>query len=255
MKKISGNLPGEGRKSVSLKAKSTLPFLTLFISVITACSTGNLASTAKVDLNKSNLTGSQQPVTIDVGKGKLGASSPVKLNITNGFKTKANINGFDGKFTSVSRFNIVLVSTAGTGSNDLTSSTLPSGTSADIFSITKALLITHGNTVTDNSPSDSFAEIMLKNVTAGTYFVAVAAYDSIDVNQTKATGTTCLISSEKYAVSTGGGDGSGSVTITGNSVSNTATITIPLTLNDSYGATVDSTVNVSESALPSITVQ
>jgi hypothetical protein len=224
MKKIFNNYDWD---KVTFKAKFLVPVLILLFCigrVFTACSP--LAIT----------TGPGQVPVFDMGNGKPGASLAVKLNLNEGFKTSAFVNGNPaGTFALINSFKIAMIANnSGTGLNPL------AGTS--ILSITKAALT--------GSVGSNSAELILKNVpsvTGGTY-VAVAAFDSNGTNITVATGTTVTITGATgpFAVSNAGGQAAfpGRVRITAALVAtDTAPVTIPLTLRNIAGATIDVTVN------------
>lgn len=223
--------------------KNSLKLLILFLTsflLIFSCSIVNDQNNEK----KANITSNENKIFIDVGKGKIGGDVSFKINLSEGFKTKSNVNGWDSKYDSINSYKIALVTGAGTGVNSLT--TLPLGTSADVYSITKAAMIG-----IKTSPT---AQIFLKNVPAGTYWVAVAAYDSYGRNISAVTGTTGTIavaSGDNFAVSTSGGDvgtNDGRVTVAADFSLPSNTVTTPLTLIDAFGADIEAIVTITDGA-------
>jgi hypothetical protein len=214
-------------------ALKVLSIFLISILTITSCNNVSPSNIQKVEHNNNN------KFVIDVGKGKLGGNISFKINLSEGFKIKANEKGFTSVYNSITSYKIALVTSAGTGSNSLT--TLPNGDSSDIYSIDKVDL-----SRTQTSPD---ANIYLTNVPDGTYWIAVSAYDSEGRNVTETTSTTGLIGSEKFAVSTGGGNSesspnNGRVTVASDFSVPSTPVTIPLTLVDSYGATIEATVTI-----------
>lgn len=185
---------------------------------------------------------SENKLLIDMGKGKKGGTVAFKINLAEGFKTKANVAGWDSLYASITSYKIALVTTA--GGSSLT--TAPANNSSDVISITTSAI-----TGTKTSPT---TQIFLTNVPSGTYWIAVAAYDAQGRNVTQSTsnsGTISVASGDTFAVSTGGGNGdaspnNGRVTVaTDFSVPSTA-VTIPLTLVDSFGANLQATVTITD---------
>jgi hypothetical protein len=210
---------------LNLKAKYIVTLLALFFSLNTACSPDSVTSVKENTGNSKPELYQDKPVIIDVGNGKPGGSISVKVNLDDGFNIKNSISGFTGAFnTGISSFKVSLVTN---NSGPLT--TAPSGTPAsDVKIITKATL---SGTVTASS-----AQILITNVPAGTFFVAVAAIDNAGKDETTNANT---ISTENYAVS------SASVTVNSSFTPTPSTqLTVPLTLANSFGATLDSTVTV-----------
>lgn len=208
------------------------------LSMLSSCSK---ITTSNFDKNATASIYQENKVFIDVGHGKKGGTVSFNMNLSEGFKTKANVDGWSSVYNSINSYKIALVSSAGTGSNALT--TLPNGTSADVFSITKSAM-----SGTKTSPT---AQIFLTNVPAGTYWIAVAAYDTQGRNVTKTIGTTGTIGGEIFAVSTGGGNGdsspnNGRVTVAADFSVPSSAVTIPLTLVDSFGANIQSTVTITD---------
>lgn len=211
------------------------------LSVLSSCSE---ITTSNFYKTKTGSIFQENKVFVDVGHGKKGGTVSFNVNLSEGFKTKANVNGWYSVYNSINSYKIALVSSAGTGSNALT--TLPLGTSADIFSITKSAM-----SGTKTSPT---AQIFLTNVPAGTYWIAVAAFDAQGRNVTKSTTTTGTISvagGEIFAVSYGGGNGetspyNGRVTVAADFSVPATPVTIPLTLIDSFGANIQSTVTITD---------
>jgi hypothetical protein len=244
MKKIFRNFEN-GQRLVSFNSKFGLTLLSaLFFSVVTGCSAVNISSAgntpaantdiASISFNQAlqslNLAPGENLAVIDFGNGNPGSSIAVKLNLADAFKTKASTGGFNGTFTNVNSFKIAMVT------NSAGSLNLLAGTS--VLSITKGQLISDGNLVTDNSPSPSVAQVILKSVPAGpTIFVAVAALDVSGNNQTNAA-PTIAGQTGNFAVS------SSSVAVSSTfSVSPTTALTVPLNLL-TQGATFDTLVNV-----------
>lgn len=221
-----------------------LKLVVSFVVAISMFSSCSKITTANFDKNATASISQENKVFIDVGHGKKGGTVSFNVNLSEGFKTKANVDGWSSVYNSINSYKIALVSSAGTGSNALT--TLPNGTSADVFSITKSAM-----TGTKTSPT---AQIFLTNVPAGTYWIAVAAYDAQGRNVTKSsstTGTISVASGEIFAVSTGGGNGdaspnNGRVTIAADFSVPSSAVTIPLTLVDSFGANIQSTVTITD---------
>ena len=217
----------------------SLKLLTLFLIsflMIFSCSILNEQNTEK----KVTIPSAENKVFIDVGNGKTGGTFEFKINHSEGFKLKNNINGWDAKYASIDHYKLALVTTAGTGSNALT--TLPLGTSADVYTISKASL---------TAPSASATHIFFKNVPNGAYYVAIAAYDADNRNVTLVTGTTGTISvasGDNFAVSTAGGDAgnTGLVTVSATYTVPTNPVTIPLTLSTAFGADIEVEVTVTQ---------
>lgn len=181
---------------------------------------------------------------INVGKDKIGGKVKFEIKLDRMFKTKANVSGWDSLYNSINSYKIALVTSAGTGSNALT--TLPSGTPADVFSITKAAM-----TGTKTNPT---AEFFITNVPVGTYWIAVSAYDAQGRNVTQSTsntGTIAVSSGAVFAVSTGGGNGeispnNGRVTIATDFSIPSTPVSIPLTLVDSFGANIQGNSTITD---------
>jgi hypothetical protein len=210
-----------------------LKLMILFLIAFYILSSCSILNVNKIEQN-SNITSNKNNIFIDVGKGKIGGEISFEINFSKNFKTQGNVNGWDAKYASIDHYKVALVTTAGTGSNSLT--TLPSGTSSDVYSISKASLA---------SPTASATHIFFKNVPDGTYYVAVSAYDISNRNMTKVittTGTISVSSGDNFAVSTSGGDAinNGSVTVSSIFAVPSPPVAIPLTLKDSFGANIQS---------------
>lgn len=237
MNKIFVSL-NNGNISMYLSIKLLIMFV-ISLLVITSCTTvinnTNIEERAKIISNENK-------IIIDIGKGKSGGTVSFKINLSEVFKTKANVNGWDSLYNSINSYKISLVTTSGGGS--LT--TAPTNTSADVINITKAAITGIKTSLT--------SQVFLTNVPAGTYWVAVAAYDLQGRNVTKTTSTTgtiAVIGGEIFAVSTGGGNGdispnNGMVTVTSTFSLPSAAVTIPLTLTDPFGANIQATVAITD---------
>lgn len=224
-----------------------LKLLTIFITAIFSLTSCNIVNSLNIQEKTTHL---KDNFTIDVGKGKLGGNISFKVKISEGFKIKNNKNGFNSLYDSINSYKIALVTSAGTGSNSLT--TLPNGNSSDIYSINKVDL-----SRTQTSPD---ANIYLQNVPAGSYWVAVSAYDSDGRNITATTSTTGKIGTETFSVSTGGGNqesspNNGRVTVAADFTIPSTPVTIPMTLVDSYGATIEATVDIDAGTNPLTNIQ
>ncbi|MEK7434411.1 MAG: hypothetical protein AABZ74_14870 [Cyanobacteriota bacterium] len=220
--------------------------INLFFSIITACSSVSFNPIQKEinnDIKKLNLNSNENITVLDVGNGKLGASFSVKLNFKSGFKLKNNASStFDGTPSTVKSFKVYLIDGAaslGASGSDITSSIL-----GNSFSVIKT--------------GSSTTSLILSNVNTGSYYVAVGAYQDTGatLNVTQTATNVYIISGGNFALSTTGGDSAtGGILSTGgiitvdssfqiNATALSNQMGIPLNLTDAIGATIDTTVNV-----------
>lgn len=241
----------------------------ILISAFGACSSGvtpapvsvggdvNFASSNLVTRISENVTQSKQDPShfyIDAGNGqKTGASFSVKLNFANGggFRTKASADGTaTAMFGDMTHLRVALVASA-TSPTDLTGAVTVGAATSNLLAKTVA---SSGGTATVTFTNVPGA------VTTGTkYWVAAAAYAS-GTNITNVTGATLTDGTYgKFFVTNGGGNAaSGAVTVLQTvtnagltfayTVNSTTALTMALNLRDATGATVDSTVTVTNGA-------
>lgn len=219
-----------------------LKLFSIFLISISSLASCNIVSSSNIQKVNNDIN-NKDKVVIDIGKGKKGGNLSFKVNLSEVFKIKANENGFTSVYDSIESFKIALVTNSGTGSNTLTLAP-----STSVYSINESVL--------SGNPTSSPVDIYLKNVPNGDYWIAVSAYDSDGRNVTSTTSTTGLISGENFAVSTGGGNeesspNNGRVTVASDFTVPSTPVTVPLTLVDSYGSTIEATVTITDGSTKS----
>lgn len=239
----------------------------ILISAFGACSSGvtpvPVAVNGDVSFTNSNLvtrisenvTQSKQDPShfyIDAGNGlKTGASFSVKLNFANGgaFKTKASANGTTTAiFSDMTHLRVALIASA-TSPTSLTGAVTVGAATSNLLAKTVA---SSGGTATVTFTNVPGA------VTTGTKYWVAAAAEASGTNITNVTGATLTDATYgKFYVTNGGGNAaSGAVTVTQTvtgaaysyAVDSTTALTMALNLRDATGATVDSTVTVTNGA-------
>jgi len=207
-----------------------------------------LASNVEVvELQKNGVVPQNNNVFIANMSDKKGANIAVNFNFSNGFTTKASVNGTAAKTgADISKVDVYLVK-------------LTSATDTDPLAPSN---IIPGSPINLTKTGTNFS-VLFKNVTGqpvGTnYYVALRAYDTgtndlIKINNggTAWTGTTATTGAGRVALSNGV-----NVNATTLVVSSTTALTLTANLLDSVGAQIDTavTANAGSSVLPTLTAQ
>lgn len=225
----------------------------------------SIQSNTKSETNVSNFN-------FDLGT-KNGASFSVKITSgKKGFSLKNSSNGFSGKRSDVKLFRLYLVDS---NSTNLTGSNIKFGP-FDINSSSTGSLATFFTNVTGVSGSSGNGNLTFSNVGAGTYYLAIAAYNSVStINSTtnvtnSSTNITATTNFGNFALSNSGGDSpnlngvvtiasmvSGGKALYGLTNNGTASLGVTLNLVDVFGATLDATTTITEgsSTIPATTLQ
>lgn len=178
----------------------------------------------------------QAPVTaasvVDVSRGafKTPASFTLKIQTANGgFATKANLNGTaSSKVADISKFDVYLIDSASAPAGAITPRFGP-------YEVTANLSLSQQTITFNNVPSSN-----------NKFYVAIKAKDAENVNITNI-GSGKTIGGEYVYVSTTGGDGAGQVGVNiSHVVSSADALGVALKLKDALGATLESTVTVTE---------
>lgn len=206
-----------------------------------------------------------------IDKSNLNSIS-IKLNVNKSFSIKSSSSGLTKKLKSdISLIRVYLVNN---NSSNLNDSNIKFGP-LDLTSSSTGTLLTFFNNLKDSSGSGS---LTFYNVGQGTYYVAVSAYENTstidettnitDISNTTSGAYSTITSGStnlgRFAISTSGGDSnSGSVEIgnlaTGYRLVNNGTdaLNVDLKLRSEVGATIDSTVTITNgsSSIPSTTME
>lgn len=271
-----------------LKIKTNIKLLFSSIissSLLFSCSEKNLFSKnlieTEVSFSNANINNysiketKKNNFTFDLGV-KNGAFFSVVVNsdINKAFSIKNSSNGFTGKRSDIKLLRIYLVDI---NSTDLTSGNLKAGP-FDIDASSTGPSGTFFTSVTGTTGLTDTGTLSFKNVANGTFYLAIAAYNSTTVidsstNLTSvASGTsntsrniTSGVSLGRFAISGTGGDSAGSVAISKEVVSGKAQYTlvgttalgVTLTLADVFVATIDSNTTITDGSytIPNITLQ
>ncbi|MFN4152005.1 MAG: hypothetical protein ACK4IX_13780 [Candidatus Sericytochromatia bacterium] len=197
--------------------------------------------------NNVILTNKQDTYIVDVGKGKLGAKFSAELRFTDGFNTKANLDGNEpkvaGNISKVDAFLIEVTSAPAAGSDPLASvyAVVPNipKTSSGTFSITFA-------NVPDNEAGKRYyVGIITKDITGKT------------ISKNPSPDWTGDAQNKGLWVTNGGGDvvNPGSIRVTSAlNVSSTTALTVSIPVLDVTGATIETnaTVTPGNTTLPAI---
>lgn len=209
--------------------------------ILASCSFG-VTGNNTIDSNKVKVTTTESTNTIvaDLGK-EAGAQFGVKINLTEGFKTKASVNGIvEKKLTDIAKVDVYLLSLAAAptaGSNPL------GGAGANI--------VTSFTGVAGLVKTGASFNVLFKNVpglATNQYFVGVVLKDSTGAVINKAPATpwvldTLATAPDLLVSSTGVG-----VSTTTLAVSTTTPLAVSANLLDAVGAQVDSTVTTTAGA-------
>ncbi|MEK7434770.1 MAG: hypothetical protein AABZ74_16675 [Cyanobacteriota bacterium] len=202
--------------------------------ILASCSFGETGIN-KIDSDKIKISNQDSnTILVDLGK-ESGVQFSAKINLTEGFKTKASVSGaVEKKLTDISKVDVYLLSLTSVptaGSNPL--------------GVANANVITSFTGGSALSKTGASFNVLFKNVpglATNQYFVGVVLKDSANNVINKAPGTPwtldTLTTAPALAVSSSG-IGVNTTTL---AVSTSTALSISVNLLDAFGAQVDSTI-------------
>lgn len=245
-------------QKMNKKSIMKISFISLFFSIITACSlinvssSNNLSEISQKEFNNAikslNLSSGEKPTVLDVGNGKLGGSFSLKFDLNKGFKIKNNTPGTIGLLSKVNSFKVALIDGSG-GPPTPGSLTVASGCGGPCgpYTVVK----------TSGSP----VSLILKNVPTGVYYVAVAAFEDAGAT-TDITASSFTIGGppKNFEVSTTGGDSNvGKITIDSsfqiNGTASSNQMGVNMTLINGVGAIIESPITITSGVNPISAIQ